>query len=439
MLFGLTLAAVSYRGNYRPRQLRGSSHVSFHSHGDTCVENFIANSQAARYLEDPKPQWRIDADNVKLTKENMIGSFPFFDDDAFCSSFKVCNANLPISVMPTNEIGPREGMLHPHVCDVAIQEAYANPSGRPFRKLDLEKLFELSVRSKKDNSLAVRWAKNSTSPFVCSNQYNKFLSSSNSSTDIIRAFQVPTTIVAMFSDESLVIAPEALANPNLRAIWSHSYVGPTGNGKQHLLPIGINKRLDYAVRALLEARQQHRLLKKDNLLFVNSCSDWYERQKHFQYAKEHWANFSVAVSCKEFNAACGGHNFTQAKSHKYYEMVARSSFTWSPPGNGWDCYRTWEALYLGSIPLMLKPHKYRFRSSTTTEENSPAVKLYHDLPVLMVDSWADVTEELLRRTLKEFKTRQFNFKKYTWAYWNEQIAKSSMIEASGEKQQQNAE
>ena len=38
---------------------------------------------------------------------------------------------------------------------------------------------------------------------------------------------------------------------------------------------------------------------------------------------------------------------------RYYIHIARSKFVLSPPGLGMDCYRTWEALYLGSIPIVL--------------------------------------------------------------------------------------
>ena len=38
---------------------------------------------------------------------------------------------------------------------------------------------------------------------------------------------------------------------------------------------------------------------------------------------------------------------------EYRLRVARSKFVLSPPGNGFDCHRTWEAIYLGAIPVVL--------------------------------------------------------------------------------------
>ena len=37
---------------------------------------------------------------------------------------------------------------------------------------------------------------------------------------------------------------------------------------------------------------------------------------------------------------------------QYRTLVKRSSFVLSPPGNGADCHRTWEAIYLGSVPIV---------------------------------------------------------------------------------------
>jgi hypothetical protein len=39
---------------------------------------------------------------------------------------------------------------------------------------------------------------------------------------------------------------------------------------------------------------------------------------------------------------------------KYRELVRQSMYVLSPPGNGIDCHRTWEALFLGSIPIVKK-------------------------------------------------------------------------------------
>jgi hypothetical protein len=39
---------------------------------------------------------------------------------------------------------------------------------------------------------------------------------------------------------------------------------------------------------------------------------------------------------------------------KYRDQVRRTKFVLSPPGRGFDCHRTWEAIYLGAIPVVLE-------------------------------------------------------------------------------------
>jgi hypothetical protein len=64
---------------------------------------------------------------------------------------------------------------------------------------------------------------------------------------------------------------------------------------------------------------------------------------------------------------------------KYRELLRRSQFVLSPPGNGADCHRTWEALYMGAIPIVL-------------EKYWPFQEI--DLPVLVVADWEDVPERV---------------------------------------------
>lgn len=80
------------------------------------------------------------------------------------------------------------------------------------------------------------------------------------------------------------------------------------------------------------------------------------------------------------------------------------AFVLSPAGGGLDCHRTWEALILGCIPIVR-----RF--------NIPLENVYADLPVLIVDNWEDVNEELLKSTIVNFNQRQFNYNKLMLKYW----------------------
>ena len=85
---------------------------------------------------------------------------------------------------------------------------------------------------------------------------------------------------------------------------------------------------------------------------------------------------------------------------------SKYTFVISPHGNGLDCHRTWEALCLGCIPIM---------------KHSSISYLFEDLPVLIVESWEDISENLLYSTIEDFKTKDFNFEKLTLSYWTKQF------------------
>ena len=82
------------------------------------------------------------------------------------------------------------------------------------------------------------------------------------------------------------------------------------------------------------------------------------------------------------------------------------AFILSPHGHGMDCYRTWEALLLGCIVIV---------------KTSPLDGLYTDLPVLILNNWTDLTQELLIKTASEFRDNTYNYDKLTLDYWMKQI------------------
>ena len=48
-------------------------------------------------------------------------------------------------------------------------------------------------------------------------------------------------------------------------------------------------------------------------------------------------------------------------------------------------------------------------------------QLYDELPVLIVEDWSDITQELLEETVKVFKEQKFNYEKLTLKYWMDKI------------------
>jgi hypothetical protein len=95
---------------------------------------------------------------------------------------------------------------------------------------------------------------------------------------------------------------------------------------------------------------------------------------------------------------------------KSWNTQKEFAFIISPHGGGYDCHRLWEALILGCIPIV---------------KTSPIDKLYQDLPVLIVQSWTDVTMDLLVKIIEEFKikelNKEFKYEKLSLSYWMNRI------------------
>jgi hypothetical protein len=70
-------------------------------------------------------------------------------------------------------------------------------------------------------------------------------------------------------------------------------------------------------------------------------------------------------------------SFTWTFSRAYRKLAAQYRFIASPPGNGEDCHRTWEALYLRSVPIVIR---------------SPMTEQFHalGLPLWLVDSYDEL-------------------------------------------------
>ncbi len=99
---------------------------------------------------------------------------------------------------------------------------------------------------------------------------------------------------------------------------------------------------------------------------------------------------------------------------KHQRALAKYGFVASPPGNGLDTHRTWEAMYLNCVPIV--------KRSYMTEEYE---KL--GLPVWIVDSYDELKnldEDLLYKKYEEIKPK-FNSEVLWFKYWEDRLKVTS--------------
>jgi hypothetical protein len=92
---------------------------------------------------------------------------------------------------------------------------------------------------------------------------------------------------------------------------------------------------------------------------------------------------------------------TNLPFNQYITNMSKHKFVISPPGNGIDCHRTWEALYVGCIPIVIKNYIYN----------------NWKLPILQVNDFSEITQELL----DSFQNSTFDYSVLTIDYWRQQI------------------
>lgn len=98
---------------------------------------------------------------------------------------------------------------------------------------------------------------------------------------------------------------------------------------------------------------------------------------------------------------CNGFGFDEYLNDLYHHP-----FAICPEGNGIDTVRTWECLYMGTIPIEKKNINNQF---------------YTDLPILFVNDWEEVTESLLQDEYERIIHTEWNFEKLNFSYWKDKI------------------
>jgi len=133
-----------------------------------------------------------------------------------------------------------------------------------------------------------------------------------------------------------------------------------------------------------------------------------------------YVNFNLRTNPLERNTALNtaynllknkGENFVHIRMgsngeryNEYLSDITESTYVLSPRGNGLDCHRTWETLYLGRIPIVKNLQS-----------------LLSSLPHINVDSW----DELLKINYHHRLFNPFDYRKLWMPYWRFYIEHSA--------------
>ena len=133
-------------------------------------------------------------------------------------------------------------------------------------------------------------------------------------------------------------------------------------------------------------------IKKSGLCYMNFNINTHltERQKVWdQFSNEEWVTPTSDLTME-----------------KFYFDIASHKFVISPRGNGVDCHRTWEALYLRTIPIVKK---------------SIHMNEFSELPILFVNDWSELSYNVLNAFYERVENKFFNLDKLKISYWRDKI------------------
>jgi hypothetical protein len=141
-------------------------------------------------------------------------------------------------------------------------------------------------------------------------------------------------------------------------------------GKVNPIPYGLQRRLNINDNRIeiLSSLMNNRDNKIENLLYVNHSVHTNPEERsgiNELFLDKSWAKVEV-----------GSVNYTE-----YLTSLSKSKFMICPVGNAVDCHRNWECLYMRRVPIMKKSKYFEY--------------LLKDYPVLFVNNYSEVTEELL--------------------------------------------
>ena len=125
-----------------------------------------------------------------------------------------------------------------------------------------------------------------------------------------------------------------------------------------------------------------------------------------------YINFSISTNKKirsplmEKFKSCEFATEKKINHLNYLENLSKHKFCLVPPGNGIDCHRTWECLYLGVIPIVIDH----------IHNNS-----FNDLPILIISDWNIIDYEFLNKKYLEIVKKKYNLEKLNFNYWKNKI------------------
>ena len=173
-------------------------------------------------------------------------------------------------------------------------------------------------------------------------------------------------------DQYINIPDNVLGIHATNAVYNNDKIIPFPYGLQR--PIGQN---DHRLEIMKEEVERDEAVLPTKLLYIN-CGLGAERNSGARAGLQAFEGLSWTTCRFDKDSKF----FPYDKYRDFLDEIREHKFMVCPEGHGVDCHRNWESLYLRRVPVM-KQSPYFSR-------------LMEGFPVLYINEWSEITEELLK-------------------------------------------
>lgn len=135
----------------------------------------------------------------------------------------------------------------------------------------------------------------------------------------------------------------------------------------------------------------HQAIPKSNMVYINFnvTTNPKERNYCLQHVGSNQRSYPNYMNINDHNS------FVESTQEQYLKDIKSSYFVVSPDGNGKDCHKTWESLYMGAIPIV-------------TDSVFARRFVQYGIPIEIIDDWASFDKSKYTRDYYNNLWRNFN-------------------------------
>ena len=175
------------------------------------------------------------------------------------------------------------------------------------------------------------------------------------------------------------------------------------------IPIGLERARwypDLRKRDRLHSKAKHSLEMPTNLCLANFSVSTNKTERMLCLDKA-----SAFATLRSVDTVC------QSTYDRYLTEILSHKFVLCPNGNGVDTHRLWETLYLGRIPVVTR---------------SPTTEAFASLPMVILDTWADLTRTGLEDYWRSFCDGLVNYSLdvLLMSHWRNRIVAAATLARS---------